>query len=102
MDRERLKSMPYRIEEGELERLKIASRAAVARASAERTPHFVWRLALPAAALGAIAIAVVCCVAFFTPSHYDTLIDQLADAPEEVLYEITADVVEYQDDITLL
>jgi hypothetical protein len=38
-----------------------------------------------------------------TPAgNYDVFIEQLADMPVDVLYDMSVDVVEYESDITLL
>ena len=42
-------------------------------------------------------------VSYLTPAgNYDVFIEQLADMPVDVLYDMSVDVVEYESDITLL
>ena len=36
------------------------------------------------------------------PANYDLFVEQLADVPVEVLYDMSVDVVEYEEDMSLL
>lgn len=97
-----LKSMPYRIAEGEMELMKIKSSAAIARAAAAKTKRRAvsWGVSL-ATAMGALLLFVT--VNHFTrPANYDLFVEQLADVPVEVLYDMSVDVVEYEEDMSLL
>ena len=97
-----LKSMPYRITEGEMELMKVRSSAAIARAAAAKTKRRAvgWGVSL-ATAMGALLLFVT--VNHFTqPANYDVFVEQLADVSIEVLYDMSVDAVEYEEDINLL
>lgn len=99
---DRLKSMPYRLAEGEMELMKIKSSAAIARAAAakSRCRAVSWGVSL-ATAVGALLLFVT--VNHFTrPANCDIFVEQLADVPVEVLYDMSVDVIEYEEDISLL
>lgn len=102
MSSNRLKGMPYRLAEGEMELMKIKSSAAIARAAAAKSRCRVvsWGVSL-ATAVGALLLFVT--VSHFTrPANYDFFVEQLADVPVEVLYDMSVDVVEYEEDMSLL
>lgn len=97
-----LKSMPYRITEGEMELMKIRSSAAIARAAAAKTKRRAvgWGVSL-ATAMGALLLFVTV-GRFVQPANYDVFVEQLADVSIEVLYDMSVDAVEYEEDINLL
>ena len=97
-----LKSMPYRITEGEMELMKIRSSAAIARAAAAKTKRRAvgWGVSL-ATAMGALLLFVTV-GRFAQPANYDVFVEQLADVSIEVLYDMSVDAVEYEEDINLL
>lgn len=97
-----LKSMPYRITEGEMELVKVRSSAAIARAAAAKTKRRAvgWGVSL-ATAMGALLLFVTV-GRFAQPANYDVFVEQLADVPIEVLYDMSVDAVEYEEDINLL
>lgn len=97
-----LKSMPYRITEGEIELMKVRSSAAIARAAAAKTKRRAvgWGVSL-ATAMGALLLFVTV-GRFAQPANYDVFVEQLADVPIEVLYDMSVDAVEYEEDINLL
>lgn len=95
--------MPYRLDEGEMDRMKICSKAAVFAATTEsRRSRGVWRWAATAVAVCLAAVVIVGYWGIFSPSHYDRLVEQLADAPMDVLYEMSSDIIEYQDNADFL
>ena len=97
-----LKSMPYRITEGEMELMKVRSSAAIARAAAAKAKRRAvgWGVSL-ATAMGALLLFVTV-GRFAQPANYDVFVEQLADVSIEVLYDISVDAVEYEEDINLL
>ena len=100
---DRLKSMPYRLESGELELMKFRSKAAIERKCAKvdkRNRALRW--ALPLAAALFVGVALFGYVESAVPTQYELLMEQVADAPADVVFEITADIVEYAEDITML
>ena len=104
-----MKKMPYRLPEGAMEEMKIRSRAAVRRADAERTAHRRerrWVVSLAAAAV-CLLVAIVGFMRFDGDAlsdspYYDELMSMMDDAPAEVIYEMTADVVWYGGDTNQL
>ena len=102
-NREGIKSMPYKLEEGAMERMKIRANAAIAQqsvATARHASNFRWAISF--AALLVIGIAMWSYLEVDESTNYQVLMDQIAEAPVDVLYEISADYVEYEEDVTLL
>ena len=98
-----MKQMPYRIESGAMELVKIRSMAAIERKAAKMAQRkIVLRWVAPLAAALFAGVALFAYIESAEPSHYELLMEQVADAPADVLFEMTADVVEYAEDITLL
>lgn len=102
MSNSRLKSMPYRISDGDMELMKIRSSAAVARAAAEVKPRRRVRWAISMAMAVSMVLAVVAIWYMERPMHYELFIEQLADVSADVLYDMSVDVVEYEEDMTFL
>lgn len=101
--KEGIKSMPYKLEEGAMERMKIRANAAIAQQSAASVRHTgSFRWAISFAALLVIGVAMWSYFEVNKTTNYQTFMEQIAEAPVDVLYEISADFVEYEDDITLL
>ena len=100
-----MKQMPYRLDEGAIETMKMRSMAAVARAASERQNRgysWVWQLGVGVAVAAFALLAVWNMALKAEQTSYDRLIEQVASAPVDVIYEMSADVVEYAEDITLL
>lgn len=95
--------MPYRIESGAIDLMKIRSKSAVERKAAQIVQRkMVLRWAVPLAVALFVGVALFGFVELTEPTHYELLMEQVADAPADVLFEMTADVVEYAEDITML
>ena len=102
-DMDRLNRMPYRLESGAMELMKIRSKAAIARKQAQSVKRkMVLRWALPLAAVLFAGVVLFGYVESVEPTHYELLMEQVADAPADVIFEMTADIVEYAEDINLL
>ena len=98
-----MKQMPYRIESGAMELMKIRTKAAIERKAAKMAQRkIVLRWVVPLAAALFAGVALFAYIESTGPTHYELLMEQVADAPADVLFEMTADVVEYAEDITLL
>lgn len=98
-----MKQMPYRIESGTIELMKIRTKAAIERKAAKMAQRKIvlrWVASLAAALFAGVALFAY--IESAEPTHYELLMEQVADAPADVLFEMTADVVEYAEDITLL
>lgn len=98
-----MKQMPYRVPDGFVEMSKIRNRAAVRRAARgkERLVRAV-RWAVPAFATLAMA---VCAVIYFEPKRdrdMERLMAQMKTAPDEVIYEMSVEVVDYAEDLSQL
>lgn len=95
--------MPYRLSEGEMEQTLDRARRAVAEArmgECKTIRPMVWRWAVAASLVIGVAIAWV--VATEQPVTYDEFIAQMYEMPQEVLYDMSIDVVEYELDETFL
>ena len=98
-----MKQMPFHIESGRIDLMKIRSKAAIERKAAKVSQRkLVLRWALPLAVALFAGVALFGFVELTEPTHYELLMEQVADAPADVLFEMTADVVEYAEDITML
>lgn len=97
-----MKSMPYRIAEGDMELMKIRCSAAVARTAATKHSRCVVRWGISLAMVASVLLAFVVVNRFVEPNRYELFIEQLADMPEDVLYDMSVDVIEYEEDMTLL
>ena len=63
----------------------------------------IWRLGVAMAAVAVVMLLVIVNMdALFAPSYYEQYVEQLSDAPMEVLYDCVIDYVEYADDTTIL
>lgn len=98
-----MKQMPYRIESGAIELMKFRTKAAIERKAAKMAQRkIVLRWVAPLAAALFAGVALFAYIESAEPTHYELLMEQVADAPADVLFEMTADIVEYAEDITLL
>ena len=101
-----LKQMPYKVEEGAVERAKYRAKMAVREAAhpMERTSHKVqWRWAT---AVAAVAVVVVGIIGFV--KHYDEIVKPLSPmeeliaemqcASDEVVSELAVDVCYYLEE----
>lgn len=94
--------MPYHLEQGAMEMMKIRSKAAVARAAATKNDGKIFRWSVSIAVVTCAFLALFVFVDSFKPTHYELLMEQVAEAPVDVIYEFAADIVEYAEDTTLL
>lgn len=95
--------MPYRLEEGVMERIKFGCRAAVACvAASKQRERKQRRIALSTAVAACVVLAVFVFINALQTTDYERFIIQVAEAPMDVLYEMSADFVEYAEDTTLL
>ena len=95
-----IKSMPYRINDGDMEAMKIRSLAAVAEAAApSRRVRAATYVRFSIAVAVGLLLMVVAIGQLVRPTHYDLFIEQLAEMPEEVLYEMEVDIIEYGEEI---
>ena len=99
---DRLKSMPYRVDNGGIEMAKIRCAAAIITAAKRKSRRDrISRWSVPIAAAILLFVGVTIGVRG-AQSEYDRFIDQLADVPESILYEMSVDAVEYGDEIYIL
>lgn len=99
---DKIKSMPYRLEEGALERLKFSSRVAIADAVSQRDRRQRGaKLGFSVALVACVVLALFVFADFAQTTSYEQFLTKVADAPMDTLYEMSADVVEYAEDITL-
>ena len=99
---EKSKSMPYYIGEGDMEMVKIRCSAAIIAATNRRRSRAKitrWSISIAATVMLFVGVAIGVQGA---QSEYDRFIDQLADLPESVLYEMSVDAVEYSEDVYIL
>ena len=94
--------MPYHLEQGAMEMMKIRSKAAVARAAATKNDGKIFRWSVSIAVVTCAFLALFVFVDSFKPTHYELLMEQVAEAPVDGIYEFAADIVEYAEDTTLL
>ena len=95
--------MPYRITEGDMELMKIRSSAAVVSAAAARGRRQIVRWGVSVAmAVSMLTLFLFVDRLVVEQNNYEEFIEQLADMPEDVLYDMSVDVVEYEEDMTLL
>jgi hypothetical protein len=98
------KTMPYKIGAGEIDRLKMRCSAAVSiESNRTKDGAKIWRWGVTMAAVAMVMLLVIVNMdALFAPSYYEQYVEQLSDAPMEVLYDCVIDYVEYADDTTIL
>lgn len=97
-----IKSMPYRIGDRDLEIIKIRSSAAIIEAvSKKRSKAKITRWIVSTAAAVVLFVGVAIGIQSFQ-SECDQFIEQLADVPESILYDMSVDAVEYSDDMYIL
>ena len=100
-----MKQMPFKVEEGAIERAKYRAKMAVREAAhpTERTSHKVqWRWASAVAMAAVVVVGVFCFVKFYeAPSRLtpmEKLIAEMQTASDEVIYEIAADYAYYLEE----
>lgn len=100
---DRMKSMPYRLEDGAMERMKIRACAAVRGQQAKSNKGArVLRWSLSFAVAVVLCFVVLGYMELTEPTYYEQFMELVAEAPEDALYELSADMVEYAEDMTLL
>lgn len=101
-----MKQMPYRIPDGFFEKSKSANRVAIRRAESESGSG--RRISRWTVSLAATAACLAICIAAYSgllpggDSEFDELIAQMENAPDELIYEMSSDAVEYPEDINYL
>lgn len=102
-----INKMPYHLEEGGIELMKMRAKATVTRFAAEEVSRRVlfrrWSVGVAVAA----CVVLVVLGSWFAGkpmevNHFDILMEQVANAPIDVIYDMSIDAVEYAEDINLL
>lgn len=98
-----MKQMPYGIPDGFIEMSKIRNRAAVRRAAAgKKRIRAAVRWAVPAMATLALVVAgAVVYVGRDDRDDMKRLMAQMRTAPDEVVYDMSVEAVDYADDWSL-
>lgn len=97
-----IKSMPYRIGDRDIDIVKMRSSAAIIEAASKkyiRGKITRWTISTAAAVVLFVGVAIGI---QNSQSEYDQFIEQLADVPESILYDMSVDAVEYSDDMYIL
>ena len=103
-----MKRMPYRLPEDGIDGVKIRCRAAVARVEAQQTSRRIlmprWAIATAFAMVALVAVVVVGVVPSKEQGLMADYVASLEQMPEDMLYEISVDAIEYSDydDMNLL
>lgn len=104
-----MKKMPYKIEEGAIERAKYRAKMAVREAAhpTEHRSHAVqWRWASAVAMVAVVVVGIIGFVKyydeFYKPSPMDKLIAQMQSAPDELINEWAVDAGYYLEDANSL
>jgi anti-sigma-K factor RskA len=104
----KMKQMPYRVEQGAIERAKYRAKMAV-REAAHPTEHpsrgVQWRWASAVAVVAVLVVGVIGFVKYYDNyrqpeadlSPMDELLAEMQSAPDELIAEWTADVVYYEE-----
>ena len=107
MSMKEMKQMPYKVEEGAIERAKYRAKMAVREVAhpTEHRPFKVrWRWA---SAVAMVAVVVVGVIGFMklqdnvpqqTQTPMDKLVAQMQNAPDEVISDLAVDVCYYLED----
>ncbi len=106
----KMKQMPFKIEDGAVERAKYRAKMAVREVAhpMEQRPYKVaWRWASAVAVAAVVVVGVVGLVRYYDEHlRYDSpmeqLIAELESAPDEVILDWSADVNYYAEDINSL
>ena len=100
-----MKQMPYKVEEGAIERAKYRAKMAVREAAhpTEHRSHKVqWRWASAVAMAAVVVVGVFCFVKFYdTPikqTPMEKLIAEMQTASDDVIYELAADYAYYLEE----
>jgi anti-sigma-K factor RskA len=99
----KMKQMPYKVEEGAIERAKYRAKMAVREAAhptENKTPKLQWRWASAVAMVAVVVVGVIGFAKYIEEwrkplSPMEELIAEMQTAPDEVITEWTADVVYY-------
>ena len=103
-----IKMMPYRLPEDGIDGVKIRCRAAVARVEAQQASHRIlmprWAAATAFAVVTLIAVVIVGVMPGKEQGLMADYVAGLEQMPEDMLYEISIDAIEYSDydDMNLL
>lgn len=100
-----MKQMPYKIPDGFFEESKAANRAAIRSVENARIrpARRILRWSVSAAATAAcLAIGLIAYSESGHRTEFDNLIAELENASDELIYEMSSDMVEYPEDINLL
>lgn len=105
MSMKEMRQMPYKIEEGAIERAKYRAKMAV-REAAHPTEHRLrkvqWRWASAVAMVAVIAVGVFCFVKYYDASSkqspMDKLVAEMQTASDDVIYELAADYAYYLEE----
>lgn len=104
----KMKQMPYRVEQGAIERAKYRAKMAV-REAAHPTNRLLggvqWRWASAVAVVAVLVVGVIGFVKYYDDyrqpkveqSPMDALLAEMKNAPDEIIAEWTADVVYYEE-----
>ena len=101
----KMKQMPYKMEEGTIERAKYRAKMAVREAAHPISHHankVQWRWASAVAMVAVVVVGVIGFAKYFEEwrkplSPMEELIAEMQSAPDEVIAEWTADVVYYEE-----
>ncbi len=104
----KMKQMPYRVEQGAIERAKYRAKMAVREAAQPAEPlraRIKWRWASAVAAVAVLVVGVIGFVKYYDNyrqpeadlSPMDELLAEMQSAPDELIAEWTADVVYYEE-----
>lgn len=101
-----MKQMPYRVEEGAIERAKYRAKMAIREAAhpTERPSHKVqWRWASAVAMVAVIAVGVFAFVKVLDLkdrelSTMDKLVAEMKSAPDDIIADLSVDVGYYLDE----
>lgn len=106
---DKMKQMPYRVEEGAIERAKYRAKMAIREVAhpAETQPRkVVWRWASAVAVVAVVVIGVIGFVTYydeiFHPSPMEQFMAEMKSAPDEVINDLAVDAYYYLDDANTL
>lgn len=102
--------MPYKIEEGAIERAKYRAKMAIREAanpSEQPLRRVAWRWSAAMAVAAVVVVGVIGLVKFYGEnkrynSPMEELIAEMQSAPDEVIYDWAADDIYYMDEANSL
>lgn len=100
-----MKQMPYRVEEGAIDRAKYRAKMAVREAAQPTTKlHLGYTLRWVAASVGAVAMLVLGVVLYYEEQSidYEDLVSEMQSAPDDIIKEWSRDAIYYPEDINSL